>query len=820
MDWRELFAAVFAPTDIIEIRTLPNASSSWFNATDTEGIAAKVASSTTLNVYFGANPRRDRGGRKAADVPLARCLFVDLDGLSVDAAAMYLRETALPAPTAAVFSGGGVHYYWRLEEPITDLAAWSGRQRGIIAEFARCNAPADRAIHDPPRIMRVPGTFNHKRGKLSALLDCTPSRIYTLDDFPAPESAVAVPTEPLASGGVSAWTERFLRDGAAEGERNARLFQAACDVAGRGVAWGDAERMLIPAAMKCGLTEREARGTIRSAFQKPRAPNVGGVVLDENTPIGAGYIPAGGAVEGAAPPPAPPGGNGGGGGGEPPAVAKATSGGRSRGTMANTLSGTVTDPNGKSRAVKLYRPIDAIAHDLRELTGGWPRLINGKTFVVGETNDARFLASTDDLFSWVHTHAAVRWSDAKGGCLDRETLTPLTPVTKAEFASFISSTSEHRYESSTSMPHHPPMRRTFYFPFTLPESDGSALAGFLEMMNPETDADRVLMLSALLTLGWGGEPGTRPVFVFRSQHGMGSGKTSTAQAIASVWGGAVMIDPDVPWADACKGLMSSGDWNTRCLLFDNIRSRFGTSTVEAAITAKVITGHRMYVGTISRPNDVCVFLTFNTPELSPDFAQRAVVVNIGPQRHGVDFVASASAYVRQHRWAIIADCMALLSGPDAEDTGDWVMDRWSGWARGVLAKCPGGSEAMRLIALRRPEVDADAEEVEGWGALLSALLRVGTPISSTAVEVTGYDVRQAAIEAGLWVDDKGRPLNANVIKCAMLATNRLAKGGRFRKANPRKVKSVTLPDGGVMRSTVYVIHSDDDADELPSDIPV
>ena len=55
---------------------------------------------------------------------------------------------------------------------------------------------------------------------------------------------------------------------AAEGERNALLFWAACRVAENGVDRGAAGEILLSAALKAGLPEREAQATIASGFAR------------------------------------------------------------------------------------------------------------------------------------------------------------------------------------------------------------------------------------------------------------------------------------------------------------------------------------------------------------------------------------------------------------------------------------------------------------------------------------------------------------------------------------------------------------------------
>lgn len=72
-------------------------------------------------------------------------------------------------------------------------------------------------------------------------------------------------------------TLEYLARGAAKGNRNGELFDAACQYRDAGYAQVDAEPRLIDRAMLDGLTETEARKTVRSAFNAaPRMP-VGGL---------------------------------------------------------------------------------------------------------------------------------------------------------------------------------------------------------------------------------------------------------------------------------------------------------------------------------------------------------------------------------------------------------------------------------------------------------------------------------------------------------------------------------------------------------------
>lgn len=73
-------------------------------------------------------------------------------------------------------------------------------------------------------------------------------------------------------------TLEYLQRGASEGMRNAELFDATCQFRDAGHSFEDTESQLLARALADGLTESEARQTIRSAFartaREPIDPNV------------------------------------------------------------------------------------------------------------------------------------------------------------------------------------------------------------------------------------------------------------------------------------------------------------------------------------------------------------------------------------------------------------------------------------------------------------------------------------------------------------------------------------------------------------------
>jgi len=77
---------------------------------------------------------------------------------------------------------------------------------------------------------------------------------------------------PRAFAELAQDTRKFIFSGASEGERNNRLFAAACDLHGNGYSQQTAHELLVGVARRCGLPEREIYATINSAYSQARTP--------------------------------------------------------------------------------------------------------------------------------------------------------------------------------------------------------------------------------------------------------------------------------------------------------------------------------------------------------------------------------------------------------------------------------------------------------------------------------------------------------------------------------------------------------------------
>jgi hypothetical protein len=161
-----------------EVRCIPQPGSPrrWYPATDAGLLTAArdaVRWGDGWDCYIGVLPRLGRLGGSEG-VSAARHVFADVDGgcEGVDGTLRLLSDAVsrgLPEPHMTVVSGNGIHVYWRLSSPFAmptnaereefrDLLKRVVLKVGGKAPYAH----ADPSAADVARILRIPGTLNHK----------------------------------------------------------------------------------------------------------------------------------------------------------------------------------------------------------------------------------------------------------------------------------------------------------------------------------------------------------------------------------------------------------------------------------------------------------------------------------------------------------------------------------------------------------------------------------------------------------------------------------------------------------------------------------
>lgn len=164
----------------VEIRPLPG-KPGFFDIEDVGGIAAHCDEFQNSNLYFGVATRDGQGGSKAnvVDIP---CLWCDLDFKITPHKIVVEKLKKFPfKPSMVVQSGGGIHLYWMLREPVkkSDIATTEDVNHRIADQLG-----GDHASCDAARILRIPGTLNRKYSP-ARLCEVAEQNdfFYSLDDF-------------------------------------------------------------------------------------------------------------------------------------------------------------------------------------------------------------------------------------------------------------------------------------------------------------------------------------------------------------------------------------------------------------------------------------------------------------------------------------------------------------------------------------------------------------------------------------------------------------------------------------------------------------
>jgi len=190
--------------------------------------------------YFAVGLRRpgltrwQRGG--AADVVALPAFYTDIDH-PTDATLTKLRTTLLQ-PSILAHSGGGIHAYWLLDQPTTDLSTARLVLQGLAKAFNGDSL-------SPANSLRLPGTVNTKPERSSALCHLieVSAHHYSLSDFqpftlPIPGSSTSEPDVSCVSQSannrklnemlIHAITTLLYRDYAAREQRQSEWIAALC----------------------------------------------------------------------------------------------------------------------------------------------------------------------------------------------------------------------------------------------------------------------------------------------------------------------------------------------------------------------------------------------------------------------------------------------------------------------------------------------------------------------------------------------------------------------------------------------------------------
>lgn len=205
-------------------------------------------------VYCTVN-ETDGKGRKSENVKRIRAIFVDMDGAPLSLPAMY-------SPSMTVESSPGrYHCYWLTDD--VPVNAFAHMQKTLIQRFN-----SDKAIHDLPRVLRVPGFYHMKREPFLTRIISSNGIVYKyrelVEMFP-PVMPKAEKVYPLQKPAASA---EYRGDyGAQEGDRNCHVMRRIGGMIKRNCSWDYIESEALREGRLCvpPLEESEVMGILKSA---------------------------------------------------------------------------------------------------------------------------------------------------------------------------------------------------------------------------------------------------------------------------------------------------------------------------------------------------------------------------------------------------------------------------------------------------------------------------------------------------------------------------------------------------------------------------
>ena len=218
---------------------------------------AQLWDSKGWDCYFGVLPRTETKGTAEACVPTTHVLWADVDAKNTGgkwAGLVGIRQFRL-TPTVIVDSGHGFHCYWFLKEPVP-----FGQAQNAMRWIAR-EVRGD-SVYDAPRVLRIPGTHNHKGGeKLPVrVLYWDIGRRYRIGDFELelpnirPGRYVELPRDRTDESPT--WLVDLIEQGAPRGQRSEASFRAMLWMLRYG--WSDEEILTAFEGSPDGLGQKMA----------------------------------------------------------------------------------------------------------------------------------------------------------------------------------------------------------------------------------------------------------------------------------------------------------------------------------------------------------------------------------------------------------------------------------------------------------------------------------------------------------------------------------------------------------------------------------
>jgi len=180
------------------------------------------------DAYYGVLPRTRTSGKAEDCVSSTGVLWADVDAKHLNGtkiSTLVALGGSSITPSIVVDSGNGVHAYWLLDNVVPFDKA-SEVMKGLA------KAIGGDSVHDAPRVLRLPGTHNHKTDPPHEvrLLRFEPDRRVRFADFsdylsPPKPAREAIETEPRELSALPEWLQEAMENPTPEGYRSGMIFK-------------------------------------------------------------------------------------------------------------------------------------------------------------------------------------------------------------------------------------------------------------------------------------------------------------------------------------------------------------------------------------------------------------------------------------------------------------------------------------------------------------------------------------------------------------------------------------------------------------------
>jgi 5S rRNA maturation endonuclease (ribonuclease M5)/desulfoferrodoxin (superoxide reductase-like protein) len=430
--------------------------------------------------------------------------------------------------------------------------------------------------------------------------------------------------------------------------------------------------------------------------------------------------------------------------------------------------------DGKTR--KIARHMKDMCDDIHRRLLGFPHKIGEQLFDQDlDTGRVEFLNDANDIISWIElkTGQKVQWKRGDD-C-----------VSKAEFKSGLRAVAR-QYESISQTPDWPHRDDVYYAATDLPEPSPNheVFDGLVGFFKPATPEYRTLLKTLFCAPLYYRKGIPRPMWIIDSEDGAGTGKTTIAETIASLYHSDPIQcqknDLRNRMDELIKRIVSSSGRQARVFLLDNVTGYFKSEELSGLVTRTSITGKAPYGrGEESRPNNLTYIVTSNTASVDNDIAQRAYFIFVRRAELSAKWKSDLNEYIRTYRQQIFADMIDMLNHAPAMQMEP--QTRFPEFETQCLrANCADVDEYKRVLeTIKNDAKKANAEDEMGeqiCDEIIENLRKIG---------VQNPDITPVFIHtkvAAHWLEDYYKGQDEHVI---IQEIRNLAKHGLLPKIHPK-----------------------------------